>query len=187
MFIVLSYYFYRTFATLFISVLTDGAAEDAALSERDRRGGWVVDGGYAALVPCASGKGWIGGERFNGGLGVVCFHDFSFLFVVQSATHSARSAAISESGREKRRRAAVTSGLASDHSRSQRAKRRLRTESSTKPRSLRKVRISRTPVKQGRSVSCRGYNIRREGFAGSGETGRDFASLPPKMDTAVNP
>ena len=56
-----------------------GTTEDAALAERERRGGWVVDGGYAALVPCASGKGWIGGERFNGSLGVGRFHDeFSF-------------------------------------------------------------------------------------------------------------
>lgn len=75
MFIVLLYYFYRTFATLFISVLTDGAAEDAAGTERERRGGWVVDGGYAALVPCASGKGWIGCEEVDSGLGVVVwFH-----------------------------------------------------------------------------------------------------------------
>ena len=55
MFIVLSYYFYRTFATLFISVLTDGAAEDAALAERERRGGWVADGGYVALAARAAG------------------------------------------------------------------------------------------------------------------------------------
>ena len=84
-----------------------GAAEDAARAERERRGGWVADGGYAALVPGAAGEGWIGGERFNGGLGGGGFHGFSFLLVVQSATHSDRSAAISESGREKRVRAAV--------------------------------------------------------------------------------
>ena len=59
--------------------MTDGAAEDAAGAERERRGGWVVDGGYAALVPCAFGKGWIGCERFNGSLGGGGFHDeFSF-------------------------------------------------------------------------------------------------------------
>ena len=40
-----SYYFYRTFATLFISVLTDGAAEDTALAEGEQRGGWVADRG----------------------------------------------------------------------------------------------------------------------------------------------
>lgn len=40
MFIVLLYYFYRTFATLFISVLTDGAAEDAAGAERRMGRGW---------------------------------------------------------------------------------------------------------------------------------------------------
>ena len=34
-----------------------------------------MDGDYAALVPCATGEGWIGGERFNGDLGVVGFHD----------------------------------------------------------------------------------------------------------------
>ena len=60
-------------------VIRRSATEDAALAERERRGGWVVDGGYAALVPCASGKGWIGGERFNGSLGGGGFHDeFSF-------------------------------------------------------------------------------------------------------------
>ena len=53
----------------------DGATEDAAVAERERRGGGVADGGYAALVPCATGEGWIGGERFNGGLGVAGFHD----------------------------------------------------------------------------------------------------------------
>ena len=70
-FILLLSYFYYTF----ISVLTDGAAEDAAGAERERRGGWVVDGGYAALVPCASGKGWVGCEEGDSGLGVVVwFH-----------------------------------------------------------------------------------------------------------------
>ena len=58
------------------------AAEDAAVAERERRGGLVADGGYAALVPCATGEGWIGGEGFNGGLGVAVFHGFSFLLVV---------------------------------------------------------------------------------------------------------
>ena len=57
--------------------------EDAALAEREGRGGWVADGDYAALVPCATGEGWIGGERFNSSLGVVGFHCwFSFLLVV---------------------------------------------------------------------------------------------------------
>ena len=51
-----------------------GSAEDAAGAKRKRRGGWVADGDYAALVPCATGEGWIGGERFNGGLGVAGFH-----------------------------------------------------------------------------------------------------------------
>jgi hypothetical protein len=55
-----------------------GAAEDAALAEWERRGGWVVDGGYAALVPGAADEGWIGGERFNGGLSGGGFHGFSF-------------------------------------------------------------------------------------------------------------
>ena len=55
------------------------ATEDAAVAERERRGGWVTDGDYATLVPCATGEGWIGGERFNGSLGVGRFHDeFSF-------------------------------------------------------------------------------------------------------------
>lgn len=57
----------------------DGAAEDAAGAEGERRGGWVADGSYAALVPCAAGEGWIGGERFNGSLGGGGVHDeFSF-------------------------------------------------------------------------------------------------------------
>ena len=51
---------------------------------------------------------------------------------------------------------------------------------------FRGVGFHETPVKQGRSVSCRGYNIRREDFAGGGESGRDFVSLPPKIDTAGN-
>ena len=42
-------------------------------------------------------------------------------------------------------------------------------------------------VKQGRSVSCRGYNIRREEFAGVGESGRDFVSLLPKTTVAADP
>ncbi len=37
-----------------------------------------------------------------------------------------------------------------------------------------------TPVKQGRSVSCRGYNIRREDFAGGGESGERFCISPLK-------
>ena len=57
----------------------DWATEDAAVAEGERRGGWVADGSYAALVPGATGEGWIGGERFNGGFGIVGFHDeFSF-------------------------------------------------------------------------------------------------------------
>ena len=52
----------------------DGAAEDAAVAERERRGGWVADGNYAALVPGAADEGWIGGERFNGGWGGGGFH-----------------------------------------------------------------------------------------------------------------
>ena len=52
----------------------DWATEDAAGAEGERRGGGVADGGYAALVPCATGEGWIGGERFNGGLSVAGFH-----------------------------------------------------------------------------------------------------------------
>ena len=52
----------------------DWATEDAAVAERERSGGWVADGSYAALVPGATGEGWIGGERFNGSLGVVGFH-----------------------------------------------------------------------------------------------------------------
>ena len=58
-----------------------GATEDAALAERERRSGWVADGDYAALVPCAADEGWIGGEGFNGGLGGGGFHCWvSFLF-----------------------------------------------------------------------------------------------------------
>ena len=67
----------------------DGAAEDAAVAERERRGGWVTDGDYATLVPCATGEGWIGGERFNGSLGVVGSHDgFSFLLTNRSCASS---------------------------------------------------------------------------------------------------
>jgi len=59
----------------------DWAAEDAALAEREGRGGWVADGGYAALVPSATDEGWIGGERFNGGWGGGGFHvGFPFRF-----------------------------------------------------------------------------------------------------------
>ena len=59
--------------------MTEGATEDAAGAERERCDGWVVDRGYAALVPCETGEGWIGGERFNGGLSGGSFHDeFSF-------------------------------------------------------------------------------------------------------------
>lgn len=55
------------------------ATKDAAVAERERRGGRIADGGYAALVPCATSEGWIGGKRFNGGLGVGGFDDeFSF-------------------------------------------------------------------------------------------------------------
>ena len=55
------------------------ATEDAAFAERERGGGWVVDGSYAALVPGATGEDWIGGERFNGSFGIVGFQDeFSF-------------------------------------------------------------------------------------------------------------
>lgn len=65
----------------------DGATEDAAVAERERRGGGVADGGYAALVPCATGEGRIGGERFNGGLGGGGFHDeFSFQVLVTKNT-----------------------------------------------------------------------------------------------------
>ena len=32
----------------------DGAAEDAAVAERERRGRCAANGGYAALVPCAT-------------------------------------------------------------------------------------------------------------------------------------
>ena len=87
--------------------------EDAALAERERRGGWVVDGDYAALVPCATGEGWIGGEGFNGGLGGGGFHGFFFLLVVQSATHSDRSAAISSRVMPKRSCAAESAAMKS--------------------------------------------------------------------------
>lgn len=64
-----------------------GQAEDAAGAEGERRGGWVADGDYAALVPGAAGEGWIGGERFNGGLGGGGFHDeFSFQVFATKST-----------------------------------------------------------------------------------------------------
>ena len=54
----------------------DGAAEDAAVAERKRRGRCAANGSYAALVPCATEDGGIGGEEIDGDLGVVvCFHD----------------------------------------------------------------------------------------------------------------
>ena len=83
-----------------------------------RRGSGAADrarmGGYATLVPCAAGEGWIGGERFNGGLGVVGFHCWvSFLWGYQSATHSARSAAVSSAVMPKRSCAAESAAMKS--------------------------------------------------------------------------
>lgn len=72
-----------------------------------------MDGDYAALVPGATGEGWIGGERFNGGLSVAGFHGFSSLLVVQSATHSDRSAAISSRVMPKRSCAAESAAMKS--------------------------------------------------------------------------
>ena len=43
-----------------------------------------MDGDYAALVPCATGEGWIGGERFNGGLGGGGFHGYSIYAAMEA-------------------------------------------------------------------------------------------------------